>query len=206
MTATEFWLTYQLASRCKQEPTVQLIELDEKFLDVEDILDHVFRQGYVEPKLRPCARWERQDGQRVKACHLVEDLLEHGVGKTPETALKLVVDDVPTVLWFKYVYLHGHGHHTSHLGATQRIKLSEDPVKFERLANITNYIFDQGFLAAKFRSVVHWEKSCGSRIGENVCVNVLLLEGQGGCEDKPLRLVIDPTPSCHVGCHCHRCT
>lgn len=40
MTGAEFWLSYQLASRCGQAPTVQLIELDEKLLDLEDILDH----------------------------------------------------------------------------------------------------------------------------------------------------------------------
>lgn len=40
MTGTEFWLTYQLASRCAYPPTVQLIELNEKFCDLEDILDY----------------------------------------------------------------------------------------------------------------------------------------------------------------------
>ena len=40
MTVTEFWLTYQLASRCALAPTVQLIELNEKYTDLEDILDH----------------------------------------------------------------------------------------------------------------------------------------------------------------------
>lgn len=203
MTATEFWLAYQLASRSYQAPTVQLVELGEKLLDLEDILDHVFRQGYIEAKFRPFTHWERKDGQKVKASHLVEDLLNQGVGKTPESALKLVVDDVPTLFWFSYVYLHGH---TTHATTTQRIKLNEHPVKLELLANITNYIFNQGFLAPKLRPVVHWEKPCGARVGDNVCVSVLLLEGQGTCEDKPLRLVIDATPSCSVGCPCHRCT
>lgn len=40
MTGTEFWLAYQLASRCTLPPTVQLIELGEKLHDLEDILDH----------------------------------------------------------------------------------------------------------------------------------------------------------------------
>jgi hypothetical protein len=40
MIGTEFWLTYQLASRCAQVPTIQLIELDDKLCDLEDILDH----------------------------------------------------------------------------------------------------------------------------------------------------------------------
>lgn len=40
MTGAEFWLTYQLASRYAHPPTIQLIELDEKVRDLEDILDH----------------------------------------------------------------------------------------------------------------------------------------------------------------------
>ena len=40
MTVTEFWLTYELASRYAHPPTIQLIELDEKYTDLEDILDH----------------------------------------------------------------------------------------------------------------------------------------------------------------------
>jgi len=207
MTVTEFWLTYQIASHHGHQPTVQLIELDEKFIDIEDILDHVFRQGFVESKYRPFVHWERKDGGLVKPSHTVVDLLEQGVGKTPETALKLVVEDIPTSLWFHYVYLHGH---TPHPTATQRIKLNEH--HFDTLAQVTNYIFREGFVAAKFRSVVHWAQPCGKRIGENVCVNVVLLEGEG-TEEKPLRLIIDQIPSCHkghiehhTGCHCHHCT
>jgi len=215
MTVTAFWITYQVASHHGHQPTVQLIELDEKFIDIEDILDHVFRQGFVESKYRPFVHWERKDGGLVKPSHTVVDLLEQGVGKTPETALKLVVEDIPTCLWFHYVYLHGH---TPHPTATQRIKLNEH--NFDSLAHVTNYIFKEGFVAAKYRSVVHWAQPCGKRIGENVCVNVLLLEGEG-TEDKPLRLIIDEIPSCHAGhhhgighhpehhhtgCHCHRCT
>jgi len=200
MIGTEFWLTYQLASRCAQVPTIQLTELDDKLCDLEDILDHVFRQGYVEAKYRPFTRWERKDGCVVKPSHPVLDLLDQGVGKTPETALRLVVEDIPTCLWFCYVYLHGH---TPHPATTQRLKLKEHD--FDRLAQITNYIFSQGYLAPKYRSVVHWALPCGKRVGENVCVNVLLLENQGS-EDKPLRLVIDAIPSCPSGCRCHRCT
>ena len=95
---------------------------------------------------------------------------------------------MPTSFWFSYVYLHGHA--ASHSAVTQRIKLNEHPTKFDRLAHITNYIFSQGFLAAKLRPVVHWEKACGARVGENVCINILLMENEGICEDKPLRLVI----------------
>lgn len=40
MTGTELWLTYHLASRSSQVPTVQLIEIDEKLFDLEDVLCH----------------------------------------------------------------------------------------------------------------------------------------------------------------------
>lgn len=42
MTITDFWVTYAMASHLHHShtPTVQLIELDEKFTDIEDILDH----------------------------------------------------------------------------------------------------------------------------------------------------------------------
>lgn len=114
MTGTEFWLAYQLASRSNQAPTTQLIELDfqnQKLFDLEDVLDYgtysrgtiwsslikvihviqVFHQGYVEARFRPLTRWERKDGQKVKTSQPVEDLLKHGVGKTPESALQLIV-------------------------------------------------------------------------------------------------------------------
>jgi len=199
---TEFWVTYHFASHHHYDhtPTVQLLELDEKFSDIEDILDHVFRQGYVEAKFRPFAHWERKDGGHVKPSHSVLDLLEHNVGTTPETALKLVVEDVPTCLWISYVYLHGH---SPHVHSSQRFKLNEH--HFESVAHLTNYIFSQSFVAAKYRPTVHWTQHCGKRVAENVCLNVLLLEGQG-TEEKPLRLVIDAISSCHSGCHCHRCT
>jgi hypothetical protein len=60
---------------------------------------------------------------------------------------------------------------------------------FDTLGHLTNYIFSQGFVVPKYRSVVHWAQPCGKRVAENVCVNVLLLEGQG-TEEKPLRLII----------------
>ena len=112
----ELWLTYQLASRAhlKTPSTTQLIELEfqnHKLVDLEDVLDHgifipkrvsrsltnlandlvVFRQGFVEAKYRPATWWEKKDGQKVKGGLCVDDLLQQGVGRCPETALKLVV-------------------------------------------------------------------------------------------------------------------
>lgn len=53
----------------------------------------VFRQGYLDARCRSLTRWERKDGQKVKVSQLVEDLLSQGIGKTPESALKLVVGE-----------------------------------------------------------------------------------------------------------------
>lgn len=96
MTHTELWLTYVLASRVisGKSSTAQLIELDyqnQKLVDLEDVLEHVFRQGYVEAKHRPSSWWQRGDGQKVKGSHVVEELLEQGIGKCQQTALRLVV-------------------------------------------------------------------------------------------------------------------
>ena len=90
----EFWLTYHQVSRANKPSTAQLIELEfqnHKLSDLEDVLEHVFRQGYVEPKYRPSSWWEKQNGMKVKGSHVVEDLLKEGVGKCQDTALKLVI-------------------------------------------------------------------------------------------------------------------
>lgn len=198
MTNAELWLTYQFASRAllKAPSTTQLIELEfqnHKLSDLEDVLDHVFRQGFIEAKNRPATWWEKKDGQKVKGSHSVDDLLQQGIGKCPETALQLVIQDVPSVLWFAYVYRYNTG--TQHV--TQRIKLAPGPSapKLERLANVTNHIFNQGFLTANLRPVVHWQESCGKKIEESVLMQEVLSWGEGTCEERPLRLFIDSLPA-----------
>ncbi|KAF8158008.1 hypothetical protein B0H34DRAFT_438263 [Crassisporium funariophilum] len=201
MTNTEFWLSYHLASRVHLPPTTQLVELEfhnQKLQDLEDVLDHVFRQGYVEAKYRPVTWFERKDGHKIKGSQLIDVLLKEGVGRSPETALRLVVEDLANTFWFTYVYLHG-----SKTVVTQRVKLNELPAKCDRLAHITNHLFQQGFLAAKLRPVVHWQKACGVRVEEHACVRDILSAGEGTCEEKPLRLIIDAPPACEAGCHCH---
>lgn len=111
MAFTELWLTYEITSRLNRPATAQLIELEfqnQKLVDLEDVLDHVFRQvckffclsispsltclqGFVEPKHRPSTWWEKSDGEKIKSSQYVEELLEKGIGKCPDTALKLVV-------------------------------------------------------------------------------------------------------------------
>lgn len=100
---------------------------------------------------------------------------------------RLVLADVPSALWFSYVYLHNTG--TGHIVA-QRVKFETFETKFEKLAHLTNYIFNEGYLAPKLRASVYWEGVCGKRVDENALVNDLLCSGEGISEDQPLRLVI----------------
>ncbi|KAG6848775.1 hypothetical protein H0H93_014128 [Arthromyces matolae] len=154
MAFAELWLTYQLASRAhlKNSATTQLIDLEfqnQKLIDLEDVLEHVFRQGFVEPKYRPATWWEKGDGLKLKAGHLVEELLQQGVGRTPETSLKLVIQDMPTSLWFTYVYRHN----STAPHVAQRIKLAAATAaqgRLDLLAHITNYVFQEGYLPGKY--------------------------------------------------------
>ena len=96
MTHSEIWLTYVFASRATagKEPTTQILELEyrgQKLHDLEDVLEHVFRQGYVEAKHRSSVWWEKYDGVKVKGSDVVEELLEQGVGQCEQTALRLIV-------------------------------------------------------------------------------------------------------------------
>jgi len=196
---TEFWLTYHFSSRAHLQPTTQLIELDHleyKLVDLEDVLDYVFRQGFVHAKYRPATWWEKKDGAKVKPTTSVESLLLEGIGKCPDSALKLYIEDLPSTLWFSYVYLHEA--HTQVV--TQRVKLPGLRKRFERLGHVTNYIFDQGYLLHKYRPVVHWECPAGKNLAECANVDEILLAGSGVSEEKPLRLIIDNK---HIHHHHH---
>ena len=95
-------------------------------------------------------------------------------------------EDAPTDLWFSYVYIH-----SPHARVvTQRVKFAGLEKRFERLANVTNYIFAQGFLPSKYRALVHWDTPCGRRISEFGIVDEILVAGEGISEENPLRLVI----------------
>lgn len=94
MTHNELWLTYHQVSRCNRPATAQLIELEfqnHRLLDLEDVLDHLFRQGFIEAKYRSVSFWENHEGHRVSSGHLVEELLKNGAGKCPQTAIRLVI-------------------------------------------------------------------------------------------------------------------
>jgi len=94
MTHNELWLTYHQVSRCTKPVTAQLIELEfqnHRLLDLEDVLEHLFRQGFIEAKHRPVSFWENHEGQRVQSGQSVEELLKNGAGKCPQSALRLVI-------------------------------------------------------------------------------------------------------------------
>jgi len=89
----ELWITYHQASRAQKLVTAQLIEIGDgtQLFDLEDVLDHIFQQGFVDPKWRSVVWLEDRDSVRLKTSHTVKDLLVHGAGTTPESALRLVI-------------------------------------------------------------------------------------------------------------------
>jgi hypothetical protein len=96
MTPNELWLTYHQASRYNKPVTAQLVELEfqnQKLNDLEDVLEHLFRQGFIEVQHRPLSYWENHDGQRLNAGRAVEELLKEGAGACPQSALRLVIGE-----------------------------------------------------------------------------------------------------------------
>ena len=215
---SELWISYHQASRKHKQTTAQLIDLGERsqLLDLEDVLDHVFQHNFVDPKWRSVVWWEDCGGARLKASDTVHDLLARCAGGTPCTALRLIIGmlhragtsynrgpirliasvcahaaDTPTTLWVHYEYARcGRSAHT----ATQRVRLDLPHINLECLGHVTNYIFAQGFLPCKVRSLVSWKNACGKHIEESEKVEELLCRGEGTREEKPLRLVVGRSP------------
>ncbi|KAF9242628.1 hypothetical protein BU15DRAFT_43711 [Melanogaster broomeanus] len=189
MTQNELWLTYHQASRCNRPATAQLIELEfqnHRLLDLEDVLEHLFRQGFIEAKHRPVSFWENHEGHRVHSGQLVEEVLKNGVGKCPQSALRLVIADVLPAVWFGYHYLHKHAVPV----VTQRVRLDVPETKLELVAQLTNHIFQSGYLPAHLRTKVYWQGSCERRIEEHERLQTLLEAGEGSCESASLHLNI----------------
>ena len=59
--------------------------------DLEDVLDHVFAQGFLEARFRTMTWWETLDGTLLPASREVHDILSSGAGHCPEHAVKLVI-------------------------------------------------------------------------------------------------------------------
>jgi hypothetical protein len=89
----ELWITSHQTSRTHKQVTAQLIDISDnpRVFDLEDVLDRVFEQGFVDPKWRSVVWWEDCNCVRLKASHTVEDLLAQGAGSRPETALRLII-------------------------------------------------------------------------------------------------------------------
>jgi len=196
MTQTELWLSYHQRSRCDKPSASQLIELEfanQKLADLEDVLDHLFAQGFVEAKYRSLTWWEKHEGHKIGGSTVVEELLNSGIGKCPESALRLVIADRAPAVWFSYEYVHN----PNEIAASQRIKL-DGHEKLELIGHLTNYVFKHGYLSPELRSRVYWKGSCGTRLEECARLDDLLFRGDGVTETKGLRLVIDHTPVLHV--------
>jgi hypothetical protein len=90
---TELWITYHQASRAHKQVTAQLVDVTDltRLFDLEDVLDYVFEQGFVDAKWRSVVWWEDRTSVRLKASTTVQDLLTRGAGNTPETALRLII-------------------------------------------------------------------------------------------------------------------
>jgi hypothetical protein len=90
---TELWITYHQASRAHKQVTAQLVDVSDaaRLFDLEDVLDYVFQQGFVDPKWRSVTWWEDCSAVRLKACSNVQDVLARGVGGSSETALHLII-------------------------------------------------------------------------------------------------------------------
>lgn len=91
--SVDLWITYHQASRMHRQVTAQLVDVSDatQLFDLEDVLDHIFQQGFVDPKWRSVAWWEECTSARLKASHGVQELLARGVGNTPASALRLVI-------------------------------------------------------------------------------------------------------------------
>jgi len=91
--ASKLWITYYQASRTHKQVTTQLLNVSDAahIFDLEDVLDHVFDQGFVDSKWRSVTRWEDCSSVRLTSSNTVQDLLARGAGSTPETALHLII-------------------------------------------------------------------------------------------------------------------
>ena len=91
--SSELWITYHQASRIHKQVTAQLIDVSDaaQLFDLEDVLDHIFQQGFVDPKWRSVVWWEESTLSRLKASNAIQELLVRGAGNTPASALRLVI-------------------------------------------------------------------------------------------------------------------
>jgi hypothetical protein len=91
----ELWLSYHQASRAGKPATAQLVELERhdrpRLLDLADVLEHVFSNGFVDAKFRTVCWIEAPDGTAIPASRTVADIHAMGHGRGPEHPLRLVI-------------------------------------------------------------------------------------------------------------------
>jgi hypothetical protein len=118
---SELWITYNQASRMHEQVTTQLIDVGDAvhLFDLEDVLDHVFEQGFVDPKLRSVVWWEDCTSVRLEGSSTIQDVLACGAGSTPETALRLVIGlySFSMIAWWIYKNIKCSGCPYGYLGA-----------------------------------------------------------------------------------------
>jgi hypothetical protein len=71
-----------------------LIELEfqsRKLNNLDDVLDHISAQCWVESRFRSVSWWEKPDGTKVPDEVLIGTVLKEGIGTTEDRTLQLII-------------------------------------------------------------------------------------------------------------------
>jgi len=76
----------------QRQVTAQLIDVSDatQLFDLENVLDYIFQQAFVDPKRRSVAWWEECTSVCFKGSHAVQELLVRR-RKHPLVALRLII-------------------------------------------------------------------------------------------------------------------
>src|ERR1700742_487711 len=93
---TALWFSYVFAHNASAPVIVQRVKLAgsenaRKIEMIAHVTNHIFAQGYVEPKYRSVVHWETACGKKVGECVRVEEVLSWGEGVCEEKPLRLVI-------------------------------------------------------------------------------------------------------------------
>jgi hypothetical protein len=90
-----------------------------------------------------------------------------------------------TELWIAY-------HHASrtHKQVTAQLVDVSDAAHLFDLEDVLDYVFEKGFVDAKWRSVVWWEDRTSVHLQASTTVHDLLVRGAGNTPETALRLVV----------------
>ena len=90
-----------------------------------------------------------------------------------------------TELWITY-----HQASRAHKQATAQLVDVSDAANLFDLEDILDYVFEKGFVDAKWRSVIWWEDLTCVRLKASTTVQDLLARGAGSTSETALRLII----------------